>query len=161
MNRLFAYAIKEKGYTGPDGAKSNPVADVGRRKEPAPNIRFLRLSEVEKQLHVLQDSLTLQALVATLIYAGLRREEVLWLTVDDVDLDERLFYVRAKLINGEHWQPKTTWNRVVPSGPQCTKSSQPMRRNDKNPGSFRPLVADAGILTISRRSCGRSTRRAI
>jgi len=80
LHRMFAYAIKEKGYTGPDGAKSNPVADVGRRQEPAPNIRFLRLSEVEKQLRVLQEALTLQALVATLIYAGLRREEALWLS---------------------------------------------------------------------------------
>ena len=52
--------------------------------------------------------------MATLIYAGLRREEALWLTVDDVDLDKRLIYVRAKLINGEHWQPKTKRNRVVP-----------------------------------------------
>ena len=114
LHRMFAYAIKEKGYTGPDGAKSNPVADVGRRQEPAPNIQFLRLSEVQKQLRVFQDSPTLRALVATLIYAGLRREEALWLTVDDVDLDRRLIYVRAKLINGEHWQPKTKRNRVVP-----------------------------------------------
>ncbi len=86
LHRMFAYAIKEKGYTGPDGAKSNPVADVGRRQEPAPKIRFLKLSDVQKQLDALQDSLTLHALVATLIYAGLRREEALWLTIDDVEI---------------------------------------------------------------------------
>jgi integrase len=114
LHRAFAYAIKERGYTGPDGAKSNPVAAVGRRQEPAPTIRFLRLSEVQDQLIAFQDSPTLQALVATLIYAGLRREEALWLTVDDVDLEKRLIYVRAKSINGEHWQPKTKRNRVVP-----------------------------------------------
>jgi integrase len=114
LHRMFAYAIKEKGYTGPDGAKSNPVANVGRRQEPAPNIKFLRISEVKKQLHVLHESATLYALVAILIYAGLRREETLWLTIDDVDLEKRLIYVRAKLINGEHWQPKTKRNRVVP-----------------------------------------------
>ena len=112
LHRMFAYAIKEKGYTGPDGAKSNPVANVGRRQEPAPNIKFLRISEVKKQLHVLHESATLYALVAMLIYAGLRREETLWLTIDDVDLDKRLIYVRAKLINGEHWQPKTKRNRI-------------------------------------------------
>ncbi len=114
LHRMFAYAIKEKGYTGPDGARSNPVANVGRRQEPAPNIKFLRIPEVEKQLQVLHGSPTLQALVATLIYAGLRREEALWLTIDDIDLEKRLIYVRAKLINGEHWQPKTKRNRVVP-----------------------------------------------
>jgi integrase len=111
---MFAYAIKEKGYTGPDGNKSNPVADVGRRQEPAHSIRFLRIAQIDEQLGVLQDQPTLRALVATFIYGGLRREEALWLTVDDVDLDKRLIYVRAKLINGEHWQPKTKRNRVVP-----------------------------------------------
>jgi integrase len=114
LHKMFAYAIKEKGYTGPDGARSNPVANVSRRQEPAPNIRFLSIAEVKKQLRVLHGLHTLQALVATLIYAGLRREEALWLTIDDVDLDKRLIYVRAKLINGEHWQPKTRRNRVVP-----------------------------------------------
>ncbi len=114
LHRMFTYAIKERSYTGPDGAKSNPVAAVGRRQEPAPNIRFLRLSDVQQQLGVLDKKPTLKALVATLIYAGVRREEALWLTVDDVDLDKQLIYVRAKLINGEHWQPKTKRNRVVP-----------------------------------------------
>lgn len=52
--------------------------------------------------------------MATLIYAGLRREDALWLTTDDVDLDKRLIYVRAKSINEEHWQPKAKRNRVVP-----------------------------------------------
>jgi integrase len=114
LHKMFAYAIKEKGYTGPDGNKSNPVADVGRRQEPAPNIRFLRFPEVQKQLQVLQGKPTLKALMATLIYAGLRREEALWLTVEDVDLEKRLIYVRAKIADGEHWQPKTKRNRVVP-----------------------------------------------
>jgi integrase len=100
---MFAYAVKEKGYTGPDGAKSNPVADVGRRQEPAHSIRFLRIAQIDEQLGVLQDQPTLRALVATFIYAGLRREEALWLTVDDVDLDKRPIYVRAKLISEEHW----------------------------------------------------------
>jgi integrase len=72
------------------------------------------MAQIDEQLRVLQDKPTLKALVATLIYAGLRREEALWLTIDDVDLDKRLIYVRAKLINGEHWQPKTKRNRVVP-----------------------------------------------
>lgn len=87
---------------------------VERRREPAHNIRFLNTTQISEQLAVVRDSPTLYALVATLIYAGLRREEALWLTVDDVDLDRRLIYVRAKLINGEHWQPKTKRNRVVP-----------------------------------------------
>jgi len=53
-------------------------------------------------------------MVATYIYAGLRREEALWLTNDDVDLESRLLRIRAKTIDGEFWQPKTKRNRVVP-----------------------------------------------
>jgi integrase len=53
-------------------------------------------------------------MVATYIYAGLRREAALWLTTDDVDFERRLILVRAKTIDGEFWQPKTRKNRVVP-----------------------------------------------
>ena len=56
-------------------------------------------------------------MVAVLIYAGLRREELLWLTLDDVTLRLRpagLIPVRAKTVNDESWQPKTRRNRAVP-----------------------------------------------
>lgn len=51
------------------------------------------------------------------IYAGLRREEALWLTVDDRDLEtgpHGMIRVRAKTVEGQSWQPKTKVNRVVP-----------------------------------------------
>lgn len=114
LHKMFSYAIKEKSYRGPDGSRTNPISMVDRRHEGAPNIRFLMMAEVERQLEVLENEPTLQAIVATYIYAGLRREEALWLTVNDVDLERRLIYVRAKDINGEFWQPKTKRNRVVP-----------------------------------------------
>ena len=53
-------------------------------------------------------------MVAVYIFAGLRREEGVWLTPDDVDHKARLLRVRAKTIQGESWQPKTKRNRVVP-----------------------------------------------
>ena len=114
LHRMFAYALKEKGYRGDDGTRFNPVDNVERRKENAPNIRFLNLNEIMEQLYVLKNHSTLEAIVATLIYAGLRRSEALWLTVDDVDLRQRLIYVRARNVDGEYWQPKTKRNRVVP-----------------------------------------------
>jgi integrase len=51
------------------------------------------------------------------IYAGLRRQELLWLTFDDLDLEtgpHGIIRVRAKTIDGESWQPKTKVNRAVP-----------------------------------------------
>jgi integrase len=114
LHRMFSYAIEHHGYVCPDHRYRNPVEGVRRAQEGAPVITWLTTEQIREQLRVLQDLPTLHALVATLIYAGLRREETLWLTVDDVNLDKRLIYVRAKLINGEHWQPKTKRNRVVP-----------------------------------------------
>jgi integrase len=51
------------------------------------------------------------------IYAGLRREELCWLTLDDLDLAagrHGVIRVQAKEIDGEFWEPKTKKNRVVP-----------------------------------------------
>jgi integrase len=56
-------------------------------------------------------------MVATYIYAGLRREELLWLTCDDIDLQAGTYgmiRVHAKTVNGEHWEPKTKVNRAIP-----------------------------------------------
>ena len=111
---MFGYALKNWNFVPPDRRTPNPAAMVERRREPAHRIRFLTLQQVEEQLDVLREHPTLGSLVATLIYAGLRREEALWLTLDDIDLGRRLIYVRAKSVQGQDWQPKTKRNRVVP-----------------------------------------------
>ena len=114
LHKLFAYAIKHHGFRSRDRRYPNPAAGVDRLREPASQIRFLTLKEIDVQLKAVEDKSVIHALVATYIYAGLRREEALWLTHDDVDMAERLIRVRAKTINGQFWQPKTKRNRVVP-----------------------------------------------
>jgi hypothetical protein len=61
-------------------AGGNPVVKVKRYKENAPEIRFLNIEEIVRQLEVLRKTSVLHAMVATYIYAGLRREEAIWLT---------------------------------------------------------------------------------
>ena len=114
LHKLFAYAIKHHGFRSRDRKHSNPLAGVDRRREPAPQIRFLRSDEILIQLRVLAGAPVMHAMVSTYIYAGLRREEALWLTHDDVDPLNRLIRVQAKTIEGKCWQPKTKRNRVVP-----------------------------------------------
>lgn len=114
LHRLFSYAIKNHNFRSRDRRYPNPAAVVERRREHAPQIRFLTLEQIEQQLEVLKDHPKIYAMVATYIYAGLRREEALWLTREDVDMDSRLIRVRAKTIDGRFWQPKTKKNRVVP-----------------------------------------------
>jgi len=114
LHRLFSYAIEHHGYVCPDRRYRNPAEGVKRIREPAPIITWLTYDDIARQLKVLEGQPTLRALVATYLYAGLRREEALWLTPDDVDLDRRMIQVCAKRIEGAFWQPKTKQNRSVP-----------------------------------------------
>lgn len=114
IGTLINWAVSQRGVRLPGGI--NPAKGVRRYKEPAPTIRFLRLPEIAQQLAVFKDRPLLQTLVAVYIYGGLRREEALWLTLDDVDLERKLIHVRAKHTADGFWQPKTGVNRVVPIG---------------------------------------------
>lgn len=114
LHKLFSYAIKHHGFRPRDKKYPNPIVGVDRKREPAPQIRFLKPEEIKTQLNVLASTPVIHAMVAAYIYAGLRREEALWLTHDDVDLVNRLIRVQAKTINADYWQPKTKRNRVVP-----------------------------------------------
>lgn len=75
--------MEEGGVRMP--ADVNTVAKVKRYKERAPEIRFLTLKQIDGQLDVLRDHPVIHAMVATYVYAGLRREEAILLTVEDVD----------------------------------------------------------------------------
>jgi integrase len=114
LHRLFVYATKHYGFRARDRRYPNPADGVERQQEAAPEIRFLSLQQVGEQLEALTPNPLMHAMVATYIYAGLRREEAIWLTHEDVNLETRLIHVRAKTINGQFWQPKTKRNRVVP-----------------------------------------------
>lgn len=115
--RFFNWAMQGGRVRMP--GQVNPVKAVQRYREKAPQIRYLTMTQIDEQLHALRFKPQLQTMVAMLIYAGLRREELLWLTLDDVSLTHRhgghgVIQVRAKTIDGQSWQPKTAVNRSVP-----------------------------------------------
>ncbi len=115
LTRLFNWSMQQNGLILP--GDRNPAAKVERYRERAPEISFLKLDEIDKQLKALEHLPDLQVMVAVYIYAGLRREELCWLTVDDVDFaagGNGMIRVRAKTVNKEFWEPKTKVNRVVP-----------------------------------------------
>ena len=115
LTRLFNWAIEQNGIRVPDN--KNPAAKVERYREKAPDIRFLSLEQIDQQLKALDNYTDLQLMVAVYVYAGLRREELCWLRLDDVDREagvHGMIRVRAKTVNGESWEPKTKVNRVVP-----------------------------------------------
>jgi len=115
LTRLFNWAMELNGIKLP--GNRNPVAKVERYRERAPEISFLSLEQIDVQLQALASCSELQTMVAMYIYAGLRREELCWLTVDDIDFSaggNGMIRVRAKTIDGKFWEPKTKVNRVVP-----------------------------------------------
>jgi len=115
LMRFYTWAMDQRGVRMPAG--TNPAAKVERRRPPASVIRFLTLEQIEAQLDALQGHPQLQTMVAMYIYAGLRREELLWLTRKDVDLQAGRYgtiRIRAKTVKGEYWEPKTKINRAVP-----------------------------------------------
>ncbi len=116
INRLFNWSIEEQGIRMPGNI--NPISKVSKYKEHAPEIRFLSLAQIDEQLRALEGCPLLQPMVAMYIFAGLRREEAIWLTINDVDFKAGsygMIRIRAKTVNGEYWQPKTKVNRAVPN----------------------------------------------
>ena len=115
LMRLFSWAMKQRGLRTPGG--QNPAKAVERYRTPASKITFLTLEEIRVQLEALAPHPNLQTMIALYIYAGLRREEALWLTGSDVDLNAGrygMIRVQAKTVLGESWEPKTKQNRAVP-----------------------------------------------
>lgn len=115
LSRLFSWAASQYGVRMPNDM--NPALKVERYREQAPAIRFLSLDQIDEQLRVLDSLPLLRTLVAVYLFAGLRREEALWLTRSDVDLTlgrHGVIRVRSKTVDDEFWQPKTKVNRAVP-----------------------------------------------
>lgn len=114
LHKMFSYAMEHFHYICRDRRYRNPVEGVKRIREGAPIIRWLNEDDIPVQFTALEQYPEVATIVAVYIYAGLRREEALWLTHEDVDLKERIIRVRAKTIGKESWQPKTKRNRIVP-----------------------------------------------
>lgn len=107
LHTFFAWLVRREQLA------VNPVSRVERRPEPAPEIVFLELADVDLLLEACAGD-PLRPIVAVLVYAGLRRSEACWLRVEDYDRGRELLAVRRKTIHGQTWQPKTGRNRVVP-----------------------------------------------
>lgn len=109
LHALFRWA-ERCGYVD-----RNPVSATRRPRLPDREPRFLSLADIQQVLEVLAGD-RIEVLVAVALFAGLRREELCWLTWEDVRLDAEpgMLLVRAKRVGRESWQPKTGKDRRVP-----------------------------------------------
>ncbi len=109
LHAFWRWAVRQ-GY-----ATSNVVADIPRPRLPEHDPRFLSLDQIDELLAAVAGDV-IAPIVATAVFAGLRREELCWLTAADLDLEREpaILRVRAKTIGGESWQSKTKRDRKVP-----------------------------------------------
>lgn len=115
LQRLFNFAMTNYGYVCPDTRYKNPVEGVTMFKTQLNEIIWLTMPQIEEQLAAVHHDTIIHAVVATLIYAGLRRSEAIWLTDADVDLKTRLIHIREKSDGDVTWRPKTRGSkRAVP-----------------------------------------------
>lgn len=137
--KVINWAIRQERVKMPGDA--NPAARVERYRQRASEIRYLTMAQIDEQLDALSDAPRLQVMVAMLIYAGLRREELLWLQVEDIDRSAEpkgLIRVRAKTVGGESWQPKTSKNRIVPISSSLAEYLDQYEVPDSDHGWFFP-----------------------
>jgi len=80
LSRLYNWATSQRSIHLP--GDKNPAAAVEKYKEDEIEITFLTLQDIDIQLPVFNESPLIQTMVAIYIFAGLRREEAIWLTVD-------------------------------------------------------------------------------
>lgn len=133
----------------------NPCREVKKLKMSRKQVRFLSGEEVRKLLEV--GNVRMGPIVETLLYTGLRRDELAHLAWADVDLQRRVIAVQAK----EGWHPKDYEVRHIPMAPRLHELIKSLPRKDcpwvfstKNGGphlghilsrDFRKLVRACGV----------------
>ena len=107
----------------------NPCREVKKLKSPRKQVRFLSKEEVRKLLEAGNGRMV--PIVETLLYTGLRRDELTHLTWADVDLQRRIVAVQAK----DGWHPKDYEVRHIPMAPRLHELLKSLPRKD-NPWVF-------------------------
>ena len=111
--RQIMATAKRRGYIQID-----PCPAVRRKQEPKPKINPLSREELGRALNSLDDYW--RPLFTVLAYTGMRQNEVLALTWDDVDWISKTVNVDKGMYRKKVGQPKTTEsNRLLPLVPQA------------------------------------------
>lgn len=107
LHAFFAAAVTRGEIT------LNPVGAVKTFRVPVTQPRHLSSPDIDRLMEVTEGDI-IHPLIATYIFAGLRRDEGIWLTLADLDFSRGLIHVRTKMVDGVRWIPKTARDRSVP-----------------------------------------------
>ncbi|HML74391.1 MAG TPA: tyrosine-type recombinase/integrase [Anaerohalosphaeraceae bacterium] len=117
LKRIFNLAITPRGYLH-EG--HNPFVGIKQRKKTINDIRYVTVEEYHALLSKTPNDWW-KAFLAIAYGCGLRREEILHLTWNDIDFENKLINVRAKKDTPStlKWEPKDHENRQTPSSDQA------------------------------------------
>lgn len=99
----------------------NPIKSIEKFNEIVLPIIFLKRAKIAEQLFKIRRDVRLQTMIAVMIFAGLRREELLLLQHRDICLENNNIIVQAKELKGRVWVPKNKTPRVVPISKRLAK----------------------------------------
>lgn len=132
----------------------NPCREVKKLKMPRKQVRFLSSDEVRKLLEV--GNGRMGPIIETLLYTGLRRDELAHLAWADVDLQRRVIAVQAK----DGWHPKDYEVRHIPMAPRLHELVKSLPRKDcpwvfstKNDGPHLGHILSRDFRKLAR-ACG-------
>ncbi len=102
LKALFTYAVKI-GYL-----KESPAAKIRYLKIGQQIPKFLSEVQIRKFKKLPKDLWYMACFLA--LYTGMRPDEILWLTKDDINLNAGTIHITSK----EEWSPKTYQIRTIP-----------------------------------------------
>jgi len=137
----------------------NPVSKITPRKVAPPVVTHLNSEEAQQLLSYLKNNsgkIPYYEIIATILYTGMRVNEAVHLTKQDVLLDKNLIIIQQKILRGELWTPKTKTMRYVPIPAvlrpiiekQLMTKGELLFANTKN-----GFIRDRVILERIKRSC--------
>ena len=119
LRGIFNIAIEPRGYVK-EG--QNPFAKIRQRKKSAKPVRDVSIDEYHSLIESIEE-LWWRAFISVAYCSGLRREEILNLTWNDVDFENQYIHVTPKE-NSKYtieWEPKDHECRVVPMPEETTQ----------------------------------------
>jgi site-specific recombinase XerD len=102
----------------------NPCSQVKKLKLARKQVRFLNKEEIQKLLKA--GNGRMGPIIETLLYSGLRRNELTHLTWADVDFQRRIIAVQAK----DGWHPKDYEVRHIPMAPRLFELLRSLPRSE-------------------------------
>lgn len=101
---MLSHAVKLEYLNRNPCLKLDPIRGITKNKK-----RFLSVEEIEKVKEITKGT-TLERLVITALYSGMRRAELMNLRYEDIDLENKIVYIRQR----DGFTTKSKKERVVP-----------------------------------------------